>query len=137
MTLKEIMIAGKLTISEGGGGGGGDYEMGIITVDAATQKLTIPVSKQYENFHLMMAGAINDWVTNSTERTSVWFYGATGWYAEMDCNSGKGDLTKFDRTPGWRGDGVVFTDTEIKVAQFGNGALAWYPAGASYLWVAW
>ena len=49
MTLKDIIIAGKLTISEGGGGGG-DFATGVINEAENTYTATINTGGDYDHF---------------------------------------------------------------------------------------
>lgn len=136
MTLKDILISGKLTISEGGGGGG-DCEYGIITVDQTKKEIIIPVSKLYTHFLVIFWGKKEDWVVHPWERTTVFLYGESSWYVVCDCSSSKVDVQYYDRTPGWRKDGIKFTDTQITANGFGNGDIGWFEQGSQHFWIAW
>ena len=118
-------------------GGGGDCEYGIITVDQTKQEIIIPVSKLYTHFLVSFWGKKEDWVVHSSERTTVFLYGESSWYVVCDCGSGKGDVQYYDRTPGWRNDGIKFTDTQITANGLGNGALGWFEQGSQHFWIAW
>lgn len=135
MTLKDILIAGKLTISEGGGGG--DFETGEITIAEKVTELTIPVTATWSNFAMVIDMKWADAPSIYGGAGDVLC--ARGTASDYSCLVRTAPSVFFpcDRTPSWRGDKIQFNADSIFVKLLGNGAIAEFPAGAKYRWVAW
>ena len=121
---------------EGGGGGSANYESGVVTIASDTETLTVPVTQLFNRFSVSRAQFKADW-TYSGARSVILGYGSADSYFEMDSNNTGGNITNADRTPSWRNDKITFSATQITAKLLGNGAIANFPAGSKYVWVAW
>lgn len=136
MTLKDILISGKLTISEGGGGGS-DCETGEITITESVTELTIPVHGLYSHFLIIAWTKWADMIRPTFGAGNVAFMlGEASWYSVMIRANGQ-SVNGYDRTPGWRGDKIQFNADSIFIKAFGNGDISQFPEGVVYRWVAW
>ena len=138
MTLKDILISGKLTISEeGGGGGGGDFETGEITIAETVTELTIPVTVTWSNFAMVIDMKWEDMPDIYGGGGNVLCARGTASDYSLLVRTAASVFYPFDRTPGWRGDKIQFNSDSIFVKLMGNGTIAEFHAGAKYRWVAW
>ena len=137
MTLKDILIAGKLTISEGGGGGGGDFETGEITIAETVTELTIPVTATWSNLAMVIDMKWADVPAIYGGGGDVLC--ARGTASDYSClvRTAASVFFPCDRTPSWRGDKIQFNADSIYLKLHGNGTIAEFPAGVKYRWVAW
>ena len=121
---------------EGGGGGGGNAYSGTITPASDTETLTIDVPALCSFAAVFFDGTWANFTVATSGRTTMFVSGnATDYYVE-DCNNSKGGISRADRQPSWRGDGVVFSATQITVKCLGNGVITKFPAGQTYRWFA-
>ena len=121
---------------EGGGGGGGNAYSGTITPASDTETLTIDVPALCSFAAVFFDGTFANFTPATSGRTTMFVFGnATDYFVE-DCNNSKGGITRADRQPSWRGDGFVFSATQITVKCLGNGVITKFPAGQTYRWFA-
>ncbi len=132
---KDVEIFG-VTGSYEGGGGSANHESGVVTIATDTETLTVPVTQLFNRFAVCRAQLKADW-TYSGARSVIWGYGSADSYVCIDSNNTGGDRTCGDRTPSWRNDKITFSATQITAKVLGNGAIANFPAGSKYAWVAW
>ena len=121
---------------EGGGGGGGNAYSGTITPASDTETLTIDVPALCSFATVFFNGTFANFTPATSGRTTMFVFGnATDYFVE-DCNTSKGGIARADRQPSWRGDGFVFSATQITVKCLGNGVITKFPAGQTYRWFA-
>lgn len=121
---------------EGGGGGGGNAYSGTITPASDTETLTIDVPALCSFVTVFFDGTWANFTPATSGRTTMFVSGNATDYFVSDCNNSKGGITRSDRQPSWRGDGVVFSATQITVKCLGNGVITKFPAGQTYRWFA-
>ena len=121
----------------GGGGGGGDYESGEITIAETVTELTIPVTATWSNFAMVIDMKWADMPGIYGGGGDVICVRGTASDYSLLARSAANVFLPCDRTPSWRGDKIQFNADSIFVKLLGNGAIAEFPAGAKYRWVAW
>ena len=145
MTLKDILISGKLTISEGGGGGGGgsSVETGVYVGEGTgIIKRRVTTSKKYDHF-LIVAASTYSQLTSDSNLTLYMAYADANGYTVVPLvkNDGGYGANVVTNRPAsgydnWRNQ-VTFADDYIEWAFMGNGGIVSPIIGQEYIWYAW
>ena len=125
------------------GGGGGEFETGTyIGAGSGNQIREISVSKKWSHF-LIVADNTYSQLTSDTTINLYMAYGDEFGYTFVPLKTGDGGYTtnQVQNRPassydGWRSQ-LTFTDSKIRWAFMGNGAIGTPINGATYRWFAW